>query len=95
MKTLIILSTLFIAALAAPNHQVLPSANDIRVAFQESKIIPDVLAYPTSSPAEMLSLKYGNRGVSLGTIFTETEVQNEPIVGWTADSKSFYTLAMG
>uniref|UniRef100_A0A1A9ZSW7 Uncharacterized protein n=1 Tax=Glossina pallidipes TaxID=7398 RepID=A0A1A9ZSW7_GLOPL len=67
-------------------------ANDVENAFEEHKVVPDVI---DTAPQQFLDVIYdkdikAEKGVQL----TPTQVKNEPTVMWAADEGAYYSLIM-
>ncbi|KAG4067882.1 hypothetical protein HA402_010568 [Bradysia odoriphaga] len=65
--------------------------HDVAKYFSEHKVVPDVIAIP---PRIGLKVTYNDKEVNFGNELTPTEVKDIPLVDWTADAHSFYTLIM-
>lgn len=54
-------------------------------------IVPEVFE---KAPEKGLNMKFGNKEVILGNIFTPTEVKNLPQITWDANPSEYYTILM-
>lgn len=96
LKSIIILIAFLSLTTSFPSQGEFGDADKVLKAFQQSKIIPDVLSSASSSPQQELKVTYA-RGhqVDLGTKLREDEVQSQPDLKWTADRNTLYTVAKG
>ncbi|KAK2148225.1 hypothetical protein LSH36_508g00002 [Paralvinella palmiformis] len=60
-------------------------------AFTKDGVVPDVI---DTVPNKMLTVKYGIDEIKPGVVRTPTQVKNQPIVEWEAESGAFYSLIM-
>lgn len=61
-------------------------------ALQTHGVIPDVV---DKVPADVLNVTYpDNLTVEIGKVLTPTQVKNRPVIQWSGEANSFYTLVM-
>ncbi|XP_023302379.2 protein D3-like [Lucilia cuprina] len=84
MKFVILLKVVYILKL------VLAEESEIIKAMKRHEVIPDLL---NEGPQEILKVTFDS-GVTanMGEELTPTQVQNAPLVEWSAEKDSFYTL---
>lgn len=64
---------------------------DTRSAFEEAKIVPDVIDV---APTEKIEVKYGDKSIELGTELTPAETQKAPEIHYKNEGGVLYTLIM-
>jgi len=68
------------------------STMDVKKAFEENCIVPDVI---DTAPTEIAEVCYpSGKEVKLGNVLTPTDVKDEPTIAWAAEPDCFYTVCM-
>ncbi|KAH8412462.1 hypothetical protein KR009_002395 [Drosophila setifemur] len=60
--------------------------------MKDMEVVPDILEEP---PKELLKIRYDNTfDIEEGKTYTPTELKLQPMIEWTANPESFYTVLM-